>query len=321
MPQTLFVVLQSDAQVVQSSPCAGLHIASPQTGSGASQSLSFAAVQPLGQQPSLFVHALIGGYEHIELHMAALPVSTSRVQALPSLQLLGQVPMGSHVSPDSTTPFPHDGEQSLSEVALHPAGQHPSPPTHIVIATELHAALQLAALPVSVSVVHALPSSQLVGQLPGGSHVSSGSMTPLPQLGEQSLSEPLLQALGQQPSSSAQASIGVDSHAAVHSAALPMSASTVHALPSSQPVGQFPGGSQVSPSSTTSFPQNGPPSSTLPSAVPPSRLRGSPFSSVRMPPQPEIHVAQTRNTVHVASAKSWLNRCATESSPIEGNPL
>ena len=60
------------------------------------------------------------------------------------------------------------------------------------------ATLQLAALPVIVSCVQSLPSSQLAGQLP--SQVSPGSTTPLPQLAEQSLSLPELQPFGQQPS-------------------------------------------------------------------------------------------------------------------------
>jgi hypothetical protein len=44
----------------------------------------------------------------------------------------GQDASGSQSSPFSTTPFPHDGAQSLSLVALQLAGQHPSPLMHAV---------------------------------------------------------------------------------------------------------------------------------------------------------------------------------------------
>ena len=55
------------------------------------------------------------------------------VQALPSLQVVGQVDPGSQVSPGSTTPLPQLGEQSESVFALHPAGQQPSPATQVVM--------------------------------------------------------------------------------------------------------------------------------------------------------------------------------------------
>ena len=88
------------------------------------------------------------------MQAATLPLSTSAVQASPSLQLFGQFAGGSQVSPDSTTPFPQLGEQSVSVREVHPAGQHPSPPRHIVTSEWLQAAEQLAALPVMTSVVH-----------------------------------------------------------------------------------------------------------------------------------------------------------------------
>jgi len=68
--------------------------------------------------------------------------------------------------------------------AVQPAGQHPSPDVQAVTGTLAHCALQLAALPVRVSVVQALLSPHEVGQLP--SHVSPASITPLLQVGEQS---------------------------------------------------------------------------------------------------------------------------------------
>ena len=67
---------------------------------------------------------------------------------MPSSQVVGQVDFGSQVSPFSTTPLPHAGEQSESVLALHPAGQQPSPPTQVVMAVWLQATLQLALLPV-----------------------------------------------------------------------------------------------------------------------------------------------------------------------------
>ncbi len=70
----------------------------------------------------------------------------------------------------------------------------------------MQAALQLAALPVSRSMVQAMPSLQEVGQLP--SQLSPGSSTPLPQLAEQSESVALVQPAGQQPSPWTQALIG-----------------------------------------------------------------------------------------------------------------
>ena len=63
--------------------------------------------------------------------MALLPVIPSVVQALPSLQEVGQEDGGSQVSPFSTTPLPQVDEQSESVFALHPAGQQPSPATHV----------------------------------------------------------------------------------------------------------------------------------------------------------------------------------------------
>jgi hypothetical protein len=61
---------------------------------------------------------------------------------------VGQEVFGSQVSPFSTTPLPHFGEQSESVLALHPAGQQPSPETQVVTGVWLQATLQLALLPV-----------------------------------------------------------------------------------------------------------------------------------------------------------------------------
>jgi hypothetical protein len=70
------------------------------------------------------------------------------VQALPSLQEVGQEDFGSQVSPFSTTPLPQVGEQSESVLAVHPAGQQPSPATQVAMEVWLQATLQFVLLPV-----------------------------------------------------------------------------------------------------------------------------------------------------------------------------
>jgi hypothetical protein len=176
----------------------------------------------------------------------------------------GQVDLGSQVSPASTTPLPHFGVQSESLLALHPAGQQPSPDTQVVMAVWLHATLQLALLPVIRSMVQALPSSQVVGQVDFGSQVSPPSTTPLPQVTEQSESLLALHPAGQQPSlKAAQVVIPVWLQATLQLALLPVILSMVHVLASSQEVGQDDAGSQVSPGSTTPLPQVGEQSESL----------------------------------------------------------
>ena len=64
-----------------------------------------------------------------KLQAAALPVEASAVQASESSQVEGQDSGGSQVSLGfSTAPLPQLTEQSLSIVALQPAGQQPSRP-------------------------------------------------------------------------------------------------------------------------------------------------------------------------------------------------
>ena len=70
------------------------------------------------------------------------------MQALPSVHEVGQAEAGSQVSPTSTTSLPQLGEQSESLMALHPAGQQPSPATQAVMEVWLQVTLQLAPLPV-----------------------------------------------------------------------------------------------------------------------------------------------------------------------------
>ncbi len=102
----------------------------------AEHSASFNALQPGGQQPSPVAHAVIGALLHAAAHPE--PTSLSRVHAIPSLQPEGQAPgpdeiAVSQVSGGSTTPLPHEAEQSLSFTASHPDGQHPSPDAHAVM--------------------------------------------------------------------------------------------------------------------------------------------------------------------------------------------
>jgi hypothetical protein len=141
---------------------------------------------------------------------------------LASSQSTGQEPEGSQVSPSSTTPLPQLGEQSVSLLLLHPAGQQSSPEAQSTTGVRLQATLQFTALPVIRSVVHALASSQSVGQEPEGSQVSPGSTTPLPQLGEQSVSLLLLHPAGQHASPEAQSTSGVWLQATLQLAALPV---------------------------------------------------------------------------------------------------
>jgi hypothetical protein len=221
----------------------------------AEQSESVTALQPVGQQPSPPMQVLMVVWLQATLQLAALPVSWSMVQALPSLQLFGQEKDGSQVSPGSTTSLPHRAEQSESVRALQPVGQHASPPVQVVMVVWLQATLQLAALPVSWSMVQALPSLQLVGQEAEGSQVSPGSTTSLPQRAEQSESVLASHPTGQQLSPEVQVLMVVWLQATLQLAALPVSWSMVQALPSPQVVGQEAEGSQVSPGSTVLLPQ------------------------------------------------------------------
>lgn len=141
--------------------------------------------------------------------------------------------------------------QSLSTCAVHPAGQHPSPPWHDAIFVWAHWAEQVAAAPVKVSVVQATLSLHEVGQFP--SQVSAASTIPSPQVEEQSLSFADVHPLGQHPSLFVQAVRAVFVHWKEHVSTVPVNPSVVQALPSSHEVGQLP--SQASPVSTTPLPQ------------------------------------------------------------------
>ena len=76
--------------------------------------------------------------------------------------------------------------------------------------------MHVAELPVIQSVVQTSASAQLTGQLPGGSQVSPGSTTLLPQLELQSLSLLALQPEGQQPSPPTHETMGLCVQATLH---------------------------------------------------------------------------------------------------------
>src|SRR5262245_4415051 len=104
-------------------------------------------------------------------------------------------------------------------------------------------------------------------------------MAPLPQLAEQSLSLPLLQPAGQQPSPLAQLLMALWVHAALQFWAEPVMVSTVQALPSLHEVGQEDGGSQVSPTSMVPLPQLAEQSLSLP-LLQPAGQQLSPLAQV-----------------------------------------
>jgi hypothetical protein len=162
-----------------------------------------------------------------------------------------------HVSPcaPAHVPSPHTALQSLSFACVQPDGQHMSPFVHIVIAGYEHAAVHIAALPISTLFVHAIMSLHIVGQLDGGSHRSGVVTTPSPHVALQSLSLPIVQPGAQQPSPPLHAVIGDVAHATLQFAALPVMKSVVHAMPSLHVTGHDAGGSQVSPICITPSPQ------------------------------------------------------------------
>ncbi len=160
----------------------------PQAGA---QSLSVPLVSPAGQQPSLLSGAVIGVVVHIAAQVPP-PTSASVVHAMSSLHAVGHEPLptvmpGSQPSPVSSTPLPQAAAQSLSVLALAPAGQQPSASAGPVISACVHAAVQ--STPSRTSLVQATPSSQAAGHAPSPvamplsqSSPSSVSTTPSPQV-------------------------------------------------------------------------------------------------------------------------------------------
>jgi hypothetical protein len=87
----------------------------------------------VGQKPSAPPHERWRRV-HTNVQAAALPdgVTTVLASLTQAFCVVVQALVGSQVSPDSRTPLPQDGAQSLSLRALQPAGQHPSLLAHAV---------------------------------------------------------------------------------------------------------------------------------------------------------------------------------------------
>lgn len=203
----------------------------------AQQSLSVAALQPVGQQKSDLEpeQVVIGTCRQAASQWAGSPVSCSFVQGSPSSgQVVGQVVGGSQVSPAPIRPSPQTGWQSESVAALQPGGQQPSSSRQAVSASCWQARVQPATDPDARSTVQASASSQEWAQLPGipaviaRSHCSPASTTPSPQTTGQSESVVAVQPAGQQPSPPMQRVIGVATQLAVQEAGEPRSATVVH---------------------------------------------------------------------------------------------
>ncbi len=127
-------------------------------------------MQPVGQQWSVVEpeQLVMGTCRQAKSHVAGDPTGTSRVQGSPSSgQVVGQLDGGSQVSPASTFPSPQDGAQSVSFDAEQPAGQQPSLFRQVTIGMCVQLREQSLAEPLAMSVVQALPSSQVLAQAPG----------------------------------------------------------------------------------------------------------------------------------------------------------
>jgi hypothetical protein len=167
----------------------------------------------------------MGVWVQTTLQVALPPVIPSVVHGSPSSQEVGHVDGGSQVSPLSKMPLPQVEGQSASCFCVHPAGQQPSPATQVVMGVWVQATSQVALLPVILSLVQTLPSSQVVGQEVCGSQVSLVSTTPLPQIGGQSESALVglvLHPTGQQPSPETQVVMAVWVQATLQLALLPV---------------------------------------------------------------------------------------------------
>jgi hypothetical protein len=150
----------------------------------AEQSRSLDEEQVEGQQPSPLLQRVIGIGSHRSVQASALPVMRSGKHGLVGAQALHELG-GSHDSPVSTTPLPHFGVQSLSDVSLPPSGQQPSAAPAIVIGIGVHSAVH--ALPVTVWGAQLVVRGHVVGHAPGCpaaifvSHFSSPVFLPSPQ--------------------------------------------------------------------------------------------------------------------------------------------
>jgi hypothetical protein len=162
---------------------------------------------------------------HAKVQLATTPVRirTLLLSLVQASDWVWQAEGGSHLSPDSTTEFPHAGVQLLSLLALQVDGQQPSPFLHAVSTVVFtHLAVQAAAVPWSARCWQPT-GGQVVGQLaPSQLSLHAGSVTPLPHWQAQSLSFAVVHPEAQQPSPFVQALITTSfTHSAVQAAALP----------------------------------------------------------------------------------------------------
>ena len=106
------------------------------------QSSSLRLLQPVAQQLSPEMQALMVIFEHWAVQFAAEPVKVSTVHAFWSSQWEGQssasLPSPSQVSGASTTSFPQDAEQSLSVTEVQELGQQSSASMQFSMAVLLH---------------------------------------------------------------------------------------------------------------------------------------------------------------------------------------
>jgi hypothetical protein len=186
---------------------------------------------------------------------------------------------------------------------VQPVGQHASAlaPEHAVIGVRSQKALHWLGVPTSFSRVHASPSSgQMVGQLPGGSHVSPIPTRPSLHAGAQSPSVSAVHPDGQQPSPARHPVMRMCEQLRVQASTEPPATSTVHASRSSHELGQAPGlpavirRSQVSKAPTTPSPQMTEQSESL-AVVQPTGQQPSPEA------QPVMGEA-TQRALHISAA-------------------
>lgn len=232
---------------------AGVPVQSEPDVHSAVQSLSSRLSVPGGQQPSLLTFDVTVTGIQLTLHELAEPTSFSWVQPRAAAQLVRQLP--SHVSSPVVAPSPQRVSQSSSLPAFAPLGQQPSPRLGEVTGEFSHFTLHCTGVPSGVSVVQGSLSSQFIMQS-APSQVSLASLTPLPQVGEQSESVVEFAPIGQQSSPAAATVICVDTHSASHVAAPPMSMDALHSFCGGQVLGQSP--SHFSAPSLIPLPQLGP---------------------------------------------------------------
>jgi len=220
----------------------------------------------LGQQRSERVpeQLVMGTWRQVTSQCSGSPTSSSVVQGSPSSgQVVGQVVLGSQVSPAPTCLSPHLPAQSLSLSALQPGGQQPSSFMQPTMGAWVQRRVQLALDPLARSVVQASSSSQVRAQAPGSpaviarSQASPASTAPSPQTGVQSGSLAAVQPAGQQLSPEVQAVIGTATHEEVQLVGDPRKVSVMQVPSEGQTIGQEAGSarSQVSTGrSTTPLP-------------------------------------------------------------------